>query len=85
MNRKHCSVVVYKFTSINCPNNHVKLSGKTTNYKGLISCLLRRLFPEFEDKIVIVPWPPSSSDQLPHTHGDLLFYLIHRQVSCQIF
>ena len=85
MNRKHCSVVVYKFTSIICPINQLKLSAKTTNYKGLISSLPRRLFSGFEDKIVIIPWSPSSSDQLPPTHGGLLFYLLHRQVSCQIF
>ena len=82
MNRKHYSVVVYKFTSIICPNNHVKLSAKTTNHNGLISCLPRRLFWGFKDKTVMIPWPPSSSDQLPTTHRGLLVYLLHRQVSC---
>ena len=93
MNRKHYSMVVYKFTSIICPNNQVKLSAKTTNHKGLISCLPRRLFWGFQDNIVIIPSTPpppnththSSSDQMPPTHRGLLFHLLHRQVSCQFF
>ena len=85
MNRKGYSVVVYKFTSTICPNNQVKLSAKTTNHQGLICCPPRRLFRGFKDKIDIKHWPPIRSEQLPLTRRGLLFYLLHRQVSCETF